>query len=104
MSRRTLSLALASVLLLTGCQGGSDHAHDAEGGHAEEGEHGHGHGGGIVVTHFTPRSELFVEWPPFARGEPSAFAVHLTNLASFRPIADGTVVVRLIGANGREHD
>jgi RND family efflux transporter MFP subunit len=67
-----------------------------------QGEHddGHGHGhdpGAIAVTHFTEVSELFVEFPPLTVGAESGFAAHLTRLEDFRPVAEGTVTVRLSG-------
>ena len=59
---------------------------------------GHGHGAGaIAVTHFTDRTELFVEFPPLVVGEESGFAAHLTRLDDFRPVGEGRVTVRLSG-------
>ncbi len=106
MIRRVACLA-AFGLLLGAC--GQDaassggHSHDASGGHAgEEGGHDHGGPGSVVVTHFTDHSEVFVEYPPFAADARSPFALHLTELPSGRPIADGKAVVRMAGPAGEE--
>ena len=106
-------LALSLVLLATGCElpHGHDHgdsnAHDhtSHTDHAGEDHKGHddhagGHGhdpGAIAVTHFTDRTELFVEYPTLAVGGESAFAAHLTRLDNFQPVATGHLTVRLSG-------
>jgi membrane fusion protein, heavy metal efflux system len=84
---------------------GADHGpdHDDHGNHdqaqgAHDDEQGHGHEpGAIAVTHFTELTELFVEFPPLTVGQESGFAAHLTRLEDFRPVAEGTVSVRLSG-------
>jgi RND family efflux transporter MFP subunit len=74
-----------------------DSGHDQMRGDHDE-EHGHRHDpGAIAVTHFTEVTELFVEFPPLTVGEVSGFAAHLTRLEDFRPVAEGTVGVRLSG-------
>ncbi len=83
----------------------ADHGgdHDGHGDHgqaqgAHDDEQGHGHEpGAIAVTHFTALTELFVEFPPLTLGQESGFAAHLTRLEDFRPVAEGTVSVRLSG-------
>lgn len=92
---KTLIALLSAALVLYGC--GDKNAapgHDAKA--AAEAEHGHG-AGGEKITHFTERSELFVEFPRLVVGEKSAFAAHLTRLADFRAIAAGKVTVILSG-------
>lgn len=92
---RTLITLLSAALILTAC--GDKHAaagHDAK--PTAEAEHGHG-AAGEKITHFTERSELFVEFPRLVVGEKSAFAAHLTRLADFRAIAAGKVTVILSG-------
>ncbi|MFZ1538822.1 MAG: efflux RND transporter periplasmic adaptor subunit, partial [Chromatiaceae bacterium] len=98
----TLALLLVSALVLSGCD--IPHGHDHEEPHADEHgdanghDGGHGHGAGaIAVTHFTDRTELFVEFPPLVVGEESGFAAHLTRLDDFRPVGEGRVTVRLSG-------
>jgi RND family efflux transporter MFP subunit len=96
---KTLIASLCAALFLIGC---SDHEHAADGSHppAAEAEDAHGHGaGGEKLTHFTDRTELFVEFPRLVVGEPSAFAAHLTTLADFRALSAGKVTVRLTGGD-----
>ncbi|MEW5967852.1 MAG: efflux RND transporter periplasmic adaptor subunit [Pseudomonadota bacterium] len=96
---KTLIASLCAALFLIGCSE-ADHEHAADGSHppAAEAEDAHGHGaGGEKLTHFTDRTELFVEFPRLVVGEKSAFAAHLTTLADFRALAAGKVSVRLTG-------
>ncbi|MDP3123090.1 MAG: hypothetical protein Q8M46_00655, partial [Thiobacillus sp.] len=94
---KTLIASLCAALFLIGC---SDHEHAEDGSHppAAEAEHGHGEGG-EKLTHFTDRTELFVEFPQLVVGEKSAFAAHLTTLADFRALTAGKVTVRLSGGD-----
>jgi len=50
-----------------------------------------------VITHFTDQTELFVEYPPLVAGESTELLVHLTHLADFKPVTEGTVSVTLSG-------
>lgn len=93
-----ITAILAMVVLAAGCTKHEDeHGHP----HAEEqaGHDDHGHGGGIAVTHYTDRTELFVEYPPLAKGEESAFAAHMTFLdpQGFRAVSEGKLTVTLTG-------
>jgi RND family efflux transporter MFP subunit len=51
-------------------------------------------------THWTPQTELFAEYLPLVAGQTSRFAVHLTRLDSFKPVAEGVVEIRLTSASG----
>lgn len=126
MRRSFLLYALIIAVLITACDSptaddhghsheqGSNHVHDDDnyGDHDEHGhdEHGHGNpehdedrsGGGIVVTNFSETAELFVEFAPLVVGQPSEFATHFTRLDSFRPLAEGRVIVRLAGGRAPE--
>lgn len=96
---KILLASLCAALLLSAC-GDTDHPHAADGSHpaAAEAGHGHAHGaGGEKITHFTDRTELFVEFPRLVAGENSAFAAHLTRLADFQALAAGKVSVILSG-------
>ena len=53
------------------------------------------------VTHWTPATELFAEYPPLIAGETSRFAIHFTRLDNFKPVTDGRVEVKLTAADGR---
>ena len=55
----------------------------------------------VVVTRWTDRSELFLEYPPLVVGETSRFAIHFTDLETFAPIRTGGAVVRLAGSGNR---
>ena len=90
----TLIAAVLAALVLAACGEGASGPVATP----ADAEHGHDHGaGGEKVTHFTDRTELFVEFPALVAGEPSAFAAHLTTLADFRALAAGKVTVRLYG-------
>ena len=52
-----------------------------------------------VYTHFTPQTELFVEFDPLVAGAKSTFAAHFTRLSDYKPVAAGTVEVILSGGN-----
>jgi cobalt-zinc-cadmium efflux system membrane fusion protein len=53
-----------------------------------------------VATRWSARTELFVEYPPLVKGQPSRFAIHLTRLDNFQAMRQGTVEVRLAPTNG----
>jgi RND family efflux transporter MFP subunit len=103
------ALAMALALSLSGCDlphgpardgpqdpAGDIHEQGAKHGHGGLVEHGHDPEA-VAVTHFTNRTELFVEYPTLVVGEESAFAAHLTRLDDFLPIAAGRLTVRLSG-------
>jgi RND family efflux transporter MFP subunit len=46
------------------------------------------------VTRWSDRTELFMEYPPLVAGVGGRFAVHLTRLNDFKPVAAGQVTVR----------
>ena len=56
----------------------------------------------VVVSRWTDRSELFVEFPPLVAGATSRFAIHFTDLATFEPLREGRATVRLTGAGVEE--
>lgn len=95
------ALLVCLPLLLSAC-GGSDagdhgHPHGAEG----EAEDGGGHGAAgpsLVYTHYSPTTELFVEFPPLVAGQTSTFAAHVTRLADYEPLTSGTLNVTLSDA------
>ena len=92
---RLLTVAIVSVVCLTGCAGG-----EAGGQSAEDDERG----GGDAVTLWTDSVELFFERPPMVAGQPGEpWAIHLTALRTFQPITEGTLTLRFEGPDGREH-
>jgi len=103
MTKLDVLIAASFALLLGGC-GSHDHSAGAEpAGHEDGGEHGHAHGEGAEsITHWTERTELFVEFPALVVGRESAFAAHLTRLSDFKPVAVGRVTVVLSGGEAPE--
>jgi membrane fusion protein, heavy metal efflux system len=102
------ALLLAGVLALVGCADhdhadGKDHGHvhGKEAAHAHAAESGHG-AEPEKITHFTDRTELFVEFPRLTVGETSAFAAHITHLKDFSPLRAGKVTVLLAGGDQPE--
>ncbi len=49
----------------------------------------------INVTRWSEKTELFLEYPSLAAGRTSRFAIHLTDLATFRPLTTGQATVEL---------
>ena len=56
----------------------------------------------LSFTHFTDRTELFVEFDALAKGADSAFAAHVTRLSDFKPLASGSVTAILSGGGAPE--
>ncbi|MFQ5597295.1 MAG: efflux RND transporter periplasmic adaptor subunit [Nitrospiria bacterium] len=83
-----LSLALAAALL-SGCQ--KTRITEAESEPEEE---------PIVITKWTDKTELFVEFPVLVVGEEIPFAAHLTDLETFQPVSSDVVVTTLTGQDG----
>jgi cobalt-zinc-cadmium efflux system membrane fusion protein len=54
----------------------------------------------LDVTHWTDKSELFMEYPPLVAGQSALFAVHLTRLADFTPVTAGQARVEFTPAGG----
>jgi len=54
----------------------------------------------LDVTHWTERTELFMEYPPLVAGRNALFAVHLTTLGDFKPVTDGRARVEFTPESG----
>jgi RND family efflux transporter MFP subunit len=80
---RKSRFAIALLLWLTGCS--SAPAPEASPAEPEA----------VAVTNWTERTELFMEYPPLVQGERARFAVHLTDLRTFRAVTQGRVIVEL---------
>jgi RND family efflux transporter MFP subunit len=52
------------------------------------------------VTHWSDRTELYMEYPPLAAGRSVRFAVHLTKLADFQALAAGVPSVEFVPEQG----
>jgi membrane fusion protein, heavy metal efflux system len=81
-----LFVAVITALIASGCERIGLHSHEQE----TETERGD-----MAITHFTERTELFVEFPQLVVGEESPFAAHVTDLADFRPLLAGEVTAVL---------
>ncbi len=79
-----------------------DHPHDDHG-HPDDqaGGHAHDEPATVAVTHWTDRSELFMEYPVFVAGESGRSAIHVTDLADSSPLSEGEAIVVLRGKDGR---
>ena len=79
-------LILTAILILGSCTRQPDQPHlHAEPAEAEP----------VVVTRWTDKTELFVEYPPLVAGETSRFAIHLTDMSTFQPLREGRGTVEL---------
>jgi RND family efflux transporter MFP subunit len=97
----TLSAAVLLALLLSACndKGTAKDDHGAEVS-VEKDAHGHtdSHtGSGEKITHFSDKSELFVEFPSLVIGQPATLVAHFTWLANFKPVEKGSLTVVLAG-------
>jgi cobalt-zinc-cadmium efflux system membrane fusion protein len=54
----------------------------------------------LDVTHWTDKTELFMEYPVLVSGQKSLFAVHLTRLNDFGPVNDGHARVEFTPESG----
>ncbi|RPI14455.1 MAG: HlyD family efflux transporter periplasmic adaptor subunit, partial [Acidobacteriales bacterium] len=54
----------------------------------------------VAVSHWTDKTELFMEYQPLVAGVKRRFAVHFTSLRTFQPLAKGSVTVRLAREGG----
>ena len=108
-STKQVILILSFILgaAIVGCDrasyagGGHD---DGPAGQAQGGGHGHGEDGGlepISVTLFTPKVQLFMEYPHLVKGEQAEFLAHLTVLATGEPIRSGSLTFDLTQPDGK---
>ncbi|PAU95814.1 hypothetical protein CK503_01780 [Aliifodinibius salipaludis] len=130
MKRLIILLFITTGLLIAGCSSadeghshgeGADHSHQQpteqtqqEHTHGqEEGQHQHSEEatsqssssqreGSGTVTQWTDETELFMEYPEIAVGRQATFAVHLTRLSDFSPIANSEVYFTFRSDNGTE--
>ena len=125
MKQLIMLIIVSTSLLITGCGGGSDegHSHDEEGDHtheqtaeqaqeeddhSHEGEDAHSHEGESqlegagVITQWTDKTELFMEYPELIVGQEATFAVHLTRLSDFSPISESEVQFVFSSERGNE--
>ncbi|HKL18181.1 MAG TPA: efflux RND transporter periplasmic adaptor subunit [Halalkalibaculum sp.] len=128
--KRLIILLFSMGLLIAGCSSGeeghshgegADHSHEAPAEQTQQ-EHSHGEGedehqhsqeatsqtgssqreGSGAVTQWTDETELFMEYPEIIVGRQATFAVHLTRLSDFTPIANSEVYFTFRSDDGTE--
>ncbi|OGT17719.1 MAG: hypothetical protein A3J49_03930 [Gallionellales bacterium RIFCSPHIGHO2_02_FULL_57_16] len=102
----TLSAAVLAFFLLSAC-GEKNAAKDEHGAKAATEKDANGHAdshadSGEKITHFSDKSELFVEFPPLVAGQSATFVAHFTWLANFKPVTKGRLIVVLAGGAAPE--
>jgi cobalt-zinc-cadmium efflux system membrane fusion protein len=93
-----MKVRYAALLLLMAC-----HSHD----HDDHESGGHAHRPtddrpDLSFTHWTDKTELFIELPALVRGQDSPGAAHVTILEPFSALARGEVTAVLLGPSGEE--
>ena len=58
----------------------------------------------LDVTHWTDKTEMFVEYPPLVSEQTALFAIHLTHLADFQAVTSGQAKIEFVpDAGGQSH-
>lgn len=83
-------LVALSPVVLSACSGDAPPAAEAE-----------GHGGGIRVTDYSDQTELFVEHRPLVAGAKRRFDAHLSWVADYRAVNEGSLAAELVWPDGR---
>jgi RND family efflux transporter MFP subunit len=60
--------------------------------------------GGLAVTIWTDRTELFAEFPPLIANHEALVALHLTDLEKFGPVTEGRVTVIATASTGSRNE
>lgn len=92
------SLSLAVLLLLACTAAPPDESHDHGGGNG----HSHGDGEAWSVTVLGERFEVFPEIDVLEVGRTAMAHTHVTRLADFAPLLEGTVEIVLVDGGGRQ--
>lgn len=103
--KRIVSLAAFVCVVVTGVACGHPHDRVGEHAHGTDDAHGHEHSATedhptVVVTRWTDRSELFLEYPVLVAGRSGRAAIHVTDVRDFTPVSEGEAVVVLSGEDG----
>ena len=87
-----------SMCVMAGCNRKTPSSSDDHGG-------GHAHGDAegpepVVVTVFTSKVELFMEYPQLVKGQEAEFLAHLSVLAAGEPVRTGSLTFEATGSDG----
>jgi len=96
MNPTHLSFLLVVLLVSVSSCGVHDHSHDGQ----PTGDLGEDRPT-VAVTHWTDRTELFMEYPVFVAGQSGRSAIHVTDLVDFSPLSAGEAIVGLRAEDGR---
>ena len=88
-----LALSTLPVLMTSGCSPAGKQGVSAAGG-------GHAHAEPVVVTQFTDKVELFMEYPRLEPKHKARFLAHVTVLATGEPVRSGSLRIELSSATG----
>jgi len=102
-----MSFTAVALVATAGCErtryAGGEHGHGA----ASHGDDAHGHGEEgpepVVVTMFTPKVLLFMEYPQLVVGEQAEFLAHVTVLANGEPVRSGSMTFEVTMPGGEVH-
>jgi membrane fusion protein, heavy metal efflux system len=87
MTRKLCIGLILALLIVAGCRG---KAQESQGDDS------------VTITKWTEKTELFVEFAPLLVGKETPFAVHLTDLDTFKPVSAGALKVSLTPQQGKE--
>lgn len=102
-----VTLVALGVASAAGCshdhgpEGEADHPHGPGDDHAGHDDHGapgapkEAELEGVVVTLWTERTELFMEYRPLIVGKESSFAAHVTEMPSFKAVTAGAMKIEV---------
>lgn len=92
------AIAAAALIAVSLLAGGCNRHADEDGHAPHAADHKDEAESAVAITHFSDKTELFVEFVRLAVGRESSFAAHVTRLGDFKPVTEGTMTVTLSGA------
>lgn len=95
--QKTALAAIIGLWLFASCHShDGEHSHDSSHNHETAHEHSHDtERPALSYTTWTPKTELFVEFPALVVGSDSRFAAHFSYMSNFKPVTEGKVEVTL---------
>ncbi|MBU0720254.1 efflux RND transporter periplasmic adaptor subunit [bacterium] len=95
-----LFILIPILVLFLGCDEYLHHKHEDQSDKSKHNEHVEMEP--IALTHYTDKTELFVEFEPFVLNEPSTFLAHFTTISDFKPIDKAKVEACLDYIGGKK--